>query len=177
MRFLRIVAATLAALPAAAGGLEPRFDHRDTHGLSLEAFVAHDTVAISGRATKQSWRPALRAAWGFDVSGEGDELILGVQGALTSLHDPQRDHVLLAADARYRAFFGTEELKTFVDVGAWAPVASRLCVGPLVGLGVAFDFSRAAGLYASAAFGTAFGEARITTIGVGAGLAVRFEMP
>lgn len=177
MRLHRIVAAALAIVPAIASGLELRFDHRDTHGLSLEALFAHDTVAISGRSTAQAWRPALRAAWGFDVSGEGDELMLGVQGALRSFDDPRRERVLVAADVRYRAFFGTEELKTFVDVGVWVPIVSRLSVGPVVGLGAAYDFSRAVGLYVSGAFATGIGQARIASISVGAGFALRFEMP
>jgi hypothetical protein len=176
VRLPSVVAVALAALPAAAGGLEPRFDHRDTHGPSLEGFVAHDSVAISGRPTTQAWRNGIRLAWGFDVSGEGDELMVAVHGPLGSLDDPGRERILLGADARYRAFFGTDELKTFVDVGVWVPVVSRLAVGPLVGLGATYDFSRAAGLYVSASFATGIGEARLASIAVGAGVAVRFEM-
>lgn len=177
MRLRWIAAAAIAALSPAAGALEPRFDHRDTHGPTLEAFVTHDTLAISGRETANSWRHGLRAAWGFDVSGEGDELAVGVQGTLGSLRDPRRERILLAVDARYRAFFGTEELKTFVDAGIWVPVVSRLCVGPLVGLGLAYDFSRAAGVFVSAGFATGLGQARIASFDASAGLAVRFEMP
>ena len=177
MRLLPIAAAAIAvALPPVAGGLEPRFDHRDTHGPSLEALVAHDTVAISGRSTAQSWRQGLRAAYGFDVSGEGDELVVGAQGAFGSLDDPAREHVLLSADVRYRAFFGTEHLKTFVDAGIWVPIVSRLCAGPLVGLGASYDFSRAAGLYVSAHFATGLGEARVASFSAAAGVALRFEM-
>ncbi len=172
-----LLAIAIAAQPLGVAALEPRFDHRDTHGPAVELLFAHDTVAVSGRAARTSWRPALRVAYGFDPSGNGDEIILGMQGGALSLHDPDREHVLLAVDARYRAYFGTEELKTFFDVGAWAPLKSRLAIGPLVAAGIAYDFSRAAGVYASAAFATAFGEARVTTVSVGAGLALRFELP
>ncbi len=177
LRFARIALAALAVAPSAAVGLEPRFDHRDTHGPSVEVIEAYDTVAISGRATTQSRRPALRMAWGFDASGEGDEVLVGLLGTFRSLDDPARERVLAAADARYRAYFGTEGLKTFFDVGVWVPLRSRLAVGPLVGVGAAYDFSRAWGLYVSAGFATAFGQARITSVSIGAGVSVRFEMP
>lgn len=173
-----VVAAALCAagfLPTPATALEARFDHRDEHGPFVETLFAYDTVAISGRPTVSSWRPALRLAYGFDVAGEGNELIVGVQGALRSWNDPEREHMNLALDARYRAYFGTEELKTFFDVGLWVPVRSRLAAGPLVGGGVSYDFSRAAGVYVAGGFGTAFGEARIATFSASIGAQLRFE--
>ncbi|HEY6101567.1 MAG TPA: hypothetical protein VIW03_19165, partial [Anaeromyxobacter sp.] len=145
------------ALPAAAAALEPRFDHRDTHGPFVEGLLAHDTVARSGAPTVSSWRPTARIAWGFDVSGVGDDLIAGALVALRSFDDPERARVLLGVDVRYRGYFGADELKTFFDVGAWAPLRSRLAAGPLVGLGLAWDFSRYAGVYLSGTFATAFG--------------------
>ncbi|BDG06393.1 hypothetical protein [Anaeromyxobacter oryzae] len=174
---LAVIAALCAAcLPAGpASALEPRFDHRDEHGPFLETLVAYDTVAISGRPTASSWRPALRLAYGFDVAGEGNELILGVQGALRSWDDPAREHVNLALDVRYRAYFGTEELKTFFDAGVWVPVRSRLAAGPMIGVGIAYDFSRTSGVYAAGGFGTAFGEARIATFSASIGAQLRFE--
>jgi hypothetical protein len=172
---LRALATLAAAVPALAAALEPRFDHRDEHGITVETLVAHDTVAVSGRATRSAWRPSLRLAWGFDASGEGDELLLGVQGALRSWDDPDDQRVSLGLDARYRAYFGTEELKTFFDLGLWAPVLSRLAVGPLVGLGVAYDFSRSGGVYVSGAFATGFGQARVATFSASAGAQLRFE--
>ncbi len=172
-----VLALALATLPLGTAALEPRFDHRDTHGPAIELLFAHDTVAVAGRATSSSWRPALRLAYGFDATGNGDEIIVGAQGALRSLDDPGRERVLLAADARYRAHFGTEELKTFFDVGVWVPFRSRLAAGPLVAAGIAYDFSRAAGVFASAGFATGFGEARIASVSVGAGFGFRFELP
>jgi hypothetical protein len=173
----RAAALAALALPAAAAALEPRFDHRDTHGPSAELSFAHDTVAKAGSPTASTWRPAARVAWGFDVSGVGDDLVVGVTAALRSFDDPERRRVLLALDARYRGYFGTEELKTFFDLGAWVPLASRLAVGPLAGLGVAYDFSRRAGVYASGTFATAFGQARIASFGAAVGAQVRFDLP
>lgn len=167
-------AAALLALSPVAGALEPRFDHRDTRGPFAEALVAHDTVARSGGGSRSSWRPAARLAWGFDLSGEGDELILGLAVGLRSFDDPERERVLLAGDLRYRAYFGTEEAKTFVDLGLWVPVRSQLAAGPLVGLGVAYDFSRSSGVYLAGAFATAFGEARIASGSLSAGAQLRF---
>lgn len=173
-----VLALVLAlALPGAPAALEPRFDHRDTHGPFVEGLVARDTLARSGDPSVSSWRPAARLAWGFDVSGEGDELIAGAALALRSLSDPDRTRVLLGLDVRYRGYFGTEELKTFFDLGAWAPIRSRLAAGPLVGLGVVYDFSRSAGLYVAGSFATAFGQARIASFSVGLGAQFRFEIP
>lgn len=172
-----VLALAIAALPLGTAALEPRFDHRDTHGPAIELLYAHDSVAVAGRATRSSWRPALRFAYGFDASGNGDEIIVAVQGGMPSREDPERERVLLAADARYRAYFGTEELKTFIDVGVWAPLRSRLAFGPLVAIGFAYDFSRVVGVYASAGFATGFGEARIASVSLGAGFGFRFEVP
>lgn len=172
------LAAALAALAAApAAALEPRFDHRDTHGPFVEAQTAHDTVARSGQPTASSWRQALRAGWGFDASGEGDEVLVGAAVALRRPDDPGGTRVLAALDARYRSFFGTEQLKTFFDVGLWAPLRSRLAVGPLVGLGLAWDLGRSAGFHASATLATGIGEARIASFLVSAGASFRFDLP
>lgn len=173
----RALATAALLVPALAAALEPRFDHRDTHGSFAEALVAHDTVAISGRASASSWRPAARVGWGFDLSGEGDEILFGATAALRSYDDPGGERVLLGADVRYRGYFGSEELKTFFDLGAWAPLRSRLAFGPLVGLGAAYDFSRFGGVYLSGTFATAFGKARIASLSLAFGAHFRFELP
>lgn len=174
----RALAAALAlALAPAARGLEPRFDHRDTHGAFAEVLLAHDTVARSGEPTASSWRPAVRAGWGFDPTGEGNEVLLGASLALRWPDDPGRTRVLAAVDARYRGYFGSEQLKTFFDAGLWAPVRSRAAIGPLVGVGLAWDLGRRGGVHASASFATAFGEARIASVLVSAGAQLRFDLP
>jgi hypothetical protein len=170
----RALLLALALAPAAPRALEPRYDHRDLRGFIVEPLLAYDTVAISGRTTKSSWRPAVRVAYGWDVLGEGNELFLGVQGAVSSFQDPARDKVRLALDARYRSYFGTEQWKTFFELGIWAPVSSRLAVGPLIGLGVAYDFSRTNGMFVDAGFATGIGQARIATFTLSAGWAYRF---
>lgn len=169
--------AVALSLPAATRALEPRFDHRDTHGPLASGLVAHDTVARSGQPSISSWRPAAWLGWGLDVSGEGHELIAGGTLTLRSHDDPDRTRVLLGVDLRYRGYFGIDELKTFFDLGAWVPIRSRAGGGPLVGLGVAYDFSRTAGVFAAASFATAFGQARIASFTAGLGAQLRFETP
>lgn len=169
-----LVVAGALALPALAGALEARYDHRGLNGVLIEPLLAHDTVAVTGHTTRSAWRPALRLAYGWDLLGEGNELFLGVQSALTGWSDPRREKVRLALDARYRSYFGTEQWKTFFELGLWAPVSSRLAVGPLVGLGVAYDFSRTTGLFADAGFATGLGQARIASFTFSAGASFRF---
>ena len=172
MRGAILLAASLA--PALALGLEPRFDHRDESGLSLETILAHDTVAITGQPSRSFWRPALRLAYDWDPLGDGNELFLGVQSALSSWSDPGREKVRLAVDARYRAYFSLDEWKTFFELGLWAPLSSRAAIGPLATLGAAYDFSRAGGLYADVGFATGLGAARIATFSASAGGQIRF---
>lgn len=174
MRRSLVLAAAL--LPAAAGALEPRFDHGDSHGPVVEVLGAHDSVSAGGR-TFQAWRPALRAGWGVDPTGEGNELVLAADVALKSWSDPDRHEELLSASARYRGYFGTEEWKTYFEAGLWAPLRSRLGVGPLIGLGVAYDFSQDVGVFAGAEFATAFGDGRALTFAGLAGWQFRFALP
>jgi hypothetical protein len=172
-----LLLAAALALPGGAAGLEPRFDHRDSHGPVLETLLARDTLSLSGAGSTSSWRPALRAGWGVDALGEGSDLILAADLALRSLDDPAGERVLLAATLRYRTYFGTEEWKTFVEAGLYAPLRSRLAVGPLVGLGVAYDFSRSGGVFVGGEFASAFGEARVISLGILGGVQVRFDLP
>jgi hypothetical protein len=171
------LAATLVALAAAgpAQALEARFDHRNTFGPVVSFQTAYDTLAITGRVTTSSWRPSLRIAYGFAVSDEGDELMIGADAALRSWDDPDRERIQLALDLRYRNYFGSEHLKTFFDAGVWVPLRSRVAIGPLLGFGAIWDFDRAFGVFGTAAFGTAFGQARIASFSGTAGLQVRFE--
>lgn len=173
-RCARALLVLCVAAPALAQALEPRYDHRDLRGIVVEPLIAYDTVAVSGEPTRSSWRPAIRLAYGWDALGEGNELFLGIQGALTSFDDSDGDKIRLALDARYRSYFGTEQWKTFFELGIWAPVSSKLAVGPLVGLGVAYDFSRTSGVFLDGGFATAFGQARIASFSASAGWAYRF---
>jgi hypothetical protein len=173
----RALAAAAALLPAAlAGALEPRYDHRDAHGPVVEVLAAYDSVGVSGR-TVSSWRPALRAGWGADVTGEGSEVIASADVALRGWSDPDRDHVLLSASARYRTYFGTERWKTFFEAGLWLPIRSRVAVGPLVGIGVVHDFSQDYGVFAGGEFSSAFGDGRVVSFAALAGFQLRFAIP
>jgi hypothetical protein len=160
----------LGAAPAAA--LEPRFDHRDQMGLLLEASGSWDAVTVGDRS-ESLWRwPTLRLAFTFDLSGEGDELILG--GAWSGDGGGATAHVDWALDARYRGYFGSDEFKTFFEVGLWAPLSPRLAVGPRAGLGASWDFSRGLGAFLALGFATAFGEFRGASLDAGAGVQVRW---
>jgi hypothetical protein len=174
MRAARALLILAALAPLGTPGLEPRYDHRDQAGIVLEPLLAHDSIAITGRPTRSFWRPSLRLAYSWDPRGDGNELIVGVQARVGSWHDPKSERVLQALDARYRSYFGSDEWKTFFDVGLWAPVASRLAIGPMVGIGAAYDFSRAGGVYAQGGFATGFGQARIASLSLSVGAQLRF---
>jgi hypothetical protein len=169
-----VAIAVAALLPGESAGLEARTDHRGTFGPAVELVLAHDSVSVSGQPTEGAWRPALRLSFGFDATGDGDEVFLGVQGS-PPVDDPDETRIALALDARYRGTFGADAWKTFFEVGLWAPVAPRLAVGPLVGIGLVFDPSRAFGFHLSASFATAYGEARIASFSASFGAQIRFE--
>lgn len=159
----------LAAAPAVA--LEPRYDHRDQVGFLFEASGSWDAVTVGDRS-QSLWRgPTLRPAFTFDLSGEGDELALG---GTWSAGGGTRAHVDWALDARYRGYFGSDELKTFFEVGLWAPLSPRLAIGPRAGLGAAWDFSRRLGVFVAFGFATAFGEFRGASLEGGAGFQLRW---
>jgi hypothetical protein len=171
----RFAVALALAAPLAAVALEPRFDHRDEQGPLVALELWRDSSAVPGRSTIAEVRPRLWAGWGLDVSGEGDELILGGALRLADWTDLEQQRYLFGVDARYRGYFGTEELKTFFEVGLWAELQNRLAAGPQVGLGLAYDPNRAWGGFLSLHFATAFGEARIAGLGASLGVQLRFE--
>ncbi len=159
----------LAAAPARA--LEPRFDHRDQMGLALEVAFSRVTATTSGGLSRSVYDlGSLRLAWSLEVTGEGDEILLG--GAWSPAAEV--GDTAWFADARYRGFFGSEELKTFFDAGLVAAVAPRFAVGPRVGFGVMYDFSREAGVFASLGAATAFGQFRGFSVGIGVGFQWRW---
>lgn len=164
----------LALAPLGAQALEPRFDHRDQLGPAVEVLLASDTVAEPRRTSRTTVGPALRLAFGFDPTGDGNDLIVGARLAWPR-PDAERVRVRAALDARYRAYFLTEAWKTFLEVGLFLPVSSRLGAGPMVGLGVAYDFGRSGGVWAGASLATAFGSARFASAAVALGAQMRFE--
>ncbi len=154
-----------------AAALEPRYDHRDQMGLLLEASGSWDAVTVGDRSQSLGRRPTLRLAFTFDLSGEGDELMVG--GAWSG-GGGATAHVDWALDARYRGYFGSDEFKTFFEVGLWAPLSPRRAVGPRAGLGASWDFSRRLGAFLAVGFATAFGDFRGASLDVGAGMQVRW---
>ena len=176
MRLALALALAVATAPATAAALEPSYGHEDAHGPMIELLVLHDTVVANG-VTTNAWRPALRAGWSLDVTGSGGELVVAADVALRSWDDPERGRVLASVSARYRGYFGTEEWKSWFEAGIWVPVASRVAVGPLVGVGLMYDFSDAAGVFAGAEFATAVGDGRVVSFGGVAGFQLRFDLP
>lgn len=166
----------LGILPCGAAlGLEPRYDHRDQKGPLVELLGVRD-VHWRGATTGTADRGAVRAAWGFDPTGDGDEIFVG--GTLTVLEGERTngaDRVRAGVDARYRVVVGTEELKTVFEIGIAATLVDRLSAGPLVGLGVMYDFSRSFGMFASGFFTAGAGQERLVSFGGGLGFQYRYE--
>lgn len=171
----RTIALTLLIAPAAGHGLEPRYDHRDQQGPTVEALYVRDVFWRGSVGSSAASRGAVRAAWGFDPTGDGDELLFGA--AYTALEGDATgsDRLSLVLDARYRAFIGTEHFKTLFDVGLWGSAANRVAAGPLVGLGFIYDFSRNVGVLASGSLAAGIGQRRVVSFGGGVGIQVRYE--
>ena len=167
-----LAAALLAAWPEAARALEARFDHRDQDSILVELGSSRDTASVAGASSVTLYRTELRVAYGFDVTGDGDELLLGA--ALRVGEDAATESVHWAVDARYRGYFGSEDLKTFFDLGLWAPVDPKIAIGPRVGLGLIWDLERLGGIYASFGVATALGQLRAFSLDFAVGVQVRF---
>jgi hypothetical protein len=161
--------------PARGSGLEPRFDHRDQQGPTVEVLAVKDVLWHGSTTSTSPVHGVVRVAWGFDPTGDGDEVFLGGTFTAVEGRSPGTDRVRLTLDARYRVCLGTEELKTLIEIGIWGSAADRFAVGPLVGFGLIYDFSRNVGLLTSAFLGAAFGESRIVSYGGGLGVQFRFE--
>lgn len=172
----RLLAASLAvAAPLCAPALEPRYDHRDEVGPLAAIEYWRESSVVGSRPTFVDSHPRLRLGWGWDLSGEGNELIVGGALRLSDWQDDAHQKHLFSLDARYRGYFGTEELKTFFELGLWCQVKDKLAIGPQAGIGLSYDASRAWGAFLSLHFGTAYGEARIAELGASAGVQLRFE--
>ncbi len=169
------VASAALVLPMLAGALEPRFDHRDQQGPTAEVFLAKDVLWRGSTSATSAGRGAVRLAWAFDPTGDGDEVQLG--GTVTALDGgpADGDSVRWTLEARYRVLGGTEELKTLFDIGVWGSGDDRFVAGPLVGIGLIYDFTRNIGVLGSGFFGAAVGEGRVISFGGGVGVHYRFE--
>jgi len=173
IRGLHLVVAASLALSAGRGrALEPRFDHRDQLGVIAEVDASRVTATVGSGSRSSYDLASLRLGFSFEVTGEGDEVILG--GSYSPLANTSSGASRWLIDARYRGYFGQDELKTFFDAGLVVPVSPRLAVGPRIGFGVIYDFSRAFGLYASLGAATAFGEFRGFSFGLGLGVQLRW---
>jgi hypothetical protein len=165
----------LLLLPAAAVALEARYDHRDQTGPSAELLVAKDYFWTGSSRTSNATRTAVRVGWGFDPSGDGDDLGVGATFTTSELQNDGTTRVRTSVDVRYRAYVGSEELKTSFDVGLWGSVADDLAVGPLVGLGITYDFTRNFGIFFAAQLSAALGESRHAGFAGGLGVNYRFN--
>jgi hypothetical protein len=170
---LLLLAAILC--PAAAPALAPRFDHRDQQGPVAEFLFAKDVVWSGSAGATTAGRGAVRVGWGLDPTGDGNELFFGATLTVVDEKAAGDDRIGLTFDARYRACLGTEEFKTLLDLGIWGSVADRLAIGPLVGLGFMYDFSRDVGVLASGFLAAGAGQSRIVSFGGGVGIQYRYE--
>ena len=83
---------------------------------------------------------------------------------------------LTISDPRLLAeFVSPDELKTFFELGLWAPLLPSLAGGPRAGVGIGWDPSRRFGLYASLGFGAALGRHLFVALDFGVNAQVRFE--
>ncbi len=165
------LAAAGAVLPGGASGLEPRYDHRDQLGVVVEVGGTRDTVQAPDGGSTSSYRALLRLGGSVAISEDGNEIVA------TAVFRPGSggtDSLRWSAQAVYRGYFGTEELKTFFDLGVAVPLSPRVAVGPRVGLGALYDLGRSAGLYAEFAFTTSFGQVRSASLELAAGVQVRW---
>jgi hypothetical protein len=166
-------AAVRAAAPAGGRALEPRYDHRDQLGVVAEVDASRVTATTGGGLSRSAFDLAsLRLAFSFDVGDDGNEILVG--GSWSPASSGEVALTAWSVDARYRGFFGTDELKTFFDAGLLVAVSPRVAAGPRVGFGVMYDLDRAWGIFASLGASTAFGEFRGFGIGVGIGVQIRW---
>jgi hypothetical protein len=168
------VASCAWLVPAASRALEPRYDHRDLQGPTAELLVVRDVLWTGSSEAGSSTRVATRVAWGFDPTGDGDEVFFGATIATADLSSNGSDRILLTFDARYRTCLGTEEFKTLLEVGVWGSATERVAVGPLVGFGFIYDFSRNFGLLTSGFLAAGGGDGRVVSYGGGLGAQYRF---
>jgi hypothetical protein len=172
--------------PAGSSALEPRFDHRDERGLIVEAGASRATYTVEKRTyrcfnatsrcrrSETQYAPDFRVGYTFDVSGVGDELVLGLTARAGGWR-AEGEAASAALDARYRNFFGTEHLKTMIEVGLAAPAYPRIAVGPVLSGGVLYDFSRTLGIYGNATFSAVFGaHLQALSFGLSAGFQTRW---
>ena len=171
IRLWFIGCAFLAGLPALA--LEPRFDHRDEGGLLLETGITRDSMSPGRGISYTSYAPNLRVAYSLDVNGIGDELQLGLASRLGGW-GIQTETASLSLDARWRGFFGTDEFKTFFDIGCWGPIYPVVSLGVRTGAGAEYDPSRLWGITLAMGVGIAFGQALILSIDGTIGLQIRY---
>jgi hypothetical protein len=167
------MALLVAAAAAPVKALEPRFDHRDQQGLSLEFSGTYDNMTSTGTGgvSRSFLRTTLRLAYSLDVR-DGNEIRFGAGWSPRVSDAPESPR--LSLDARYRGYFGTEELKTFFDVGLWGSVDPKLALGPRAGIGATYDFGRSTGVFAAFGVATALGQFRGVSIGFETGLQWRW---
>jgi hypothetical protein len=163
-------------LPAVGAALEPRYDHREQHGPTVEFLYAKDTFWRGSSTSSYALRGAVQAGWAFDPTGDGGEIFAGGTLAVAegARNGPSRNR--LALDLRYRGYLGTEELNTLFEIGITGQIQDRFAIGPALGFGIVYHFSRNFGLFASAFLSAAFGEERVVSYGGGLGALYRFDV-
>jgi hypothetical protein len=165
--------ALVLAVPALGRALEPRFDHRDQQGIVAELGYTRDSATTGNGIAVTTLRPVLHLAYSLDIF-DGNELLLGGGMRLGDFGDHRAETVRATIDARYRGYFGADELKTFFEVGLMAPLSPSLALGPMAAIGAAYDFSRSGGLFASFGFATGLGQIRLASFQLAVGGQIRW---
>lgn len=142
MRRAAILLSMFVALPALA---EERLDHRGALGLSIAGGVEHASVLLLSNAPTQAdanrWLLELDPS--FAVGTEGNELV----ATLRFLRGPDSGAALGFA---YRSYFGRDEWKTYFQGGLKADTSPYFGIGPAGLLGVMYELTPLAGVYAQA---------------------------
>lgn len=170
-RFRAALAGAALALPLAAPALEPRFDHRDQYGLMLSGAYGWSQQTVQGGQSRSAFQWNLQLAFSLDV-WDGNELVFGASWIPRS--DSMPEGTQAALNARYRGYFGSEEFKTYFEVGLWSGIYPRFGIGPMAAIGAQYDFDETWGLFATLSFATAFGQFRGVGAGLGTGVQARW---
>lgn len=170
--------ALLALAPTAASAAYAfedgsRLDHRGQPSLLAAPALEHLIVDRAGRKTRASTGLLGEAAWGFPLSDEGGEGLLGLRAGVGLDGGETR----LAPFALYRGYFGDDAWKTYFDIGAFVRVEPVWGGGVRMGFGVQHDPSEHVGLFAGAGGGLAFGDGLQASIDLLAGVQLRFGPP
>jgi len=145
----RMVLCLALCVPGAAAADE-RFDHRGAVGLLVGGGGEYLSITVPG-AQVSGPRFDLDLGGTFAIGDDGNELLLLTRAILGG---PRLQGALILG---YRGYFGTDQVKTYFDLGAAGHLMPEISAGPRVGFGVQLELSSLVGLYAGIAAQLALG--------------------